>query len=189
MANVDAPFGLRPVKHVGGAPYNGAGNVYFINAAQVVAPGDPVLITGSADTNGIPRVARATAGSRITGVMIGKTNGAGTLLQDSTQTTTASVAQYILVCDDPTVIYEIQSDGDLDAGDIGSNTDLTTASAVNDQSAWELDSTLHAVTATLQVRILRIVPNDRNALGAKAVAEVLINLHTMSQGVGSLGIT
>lgn len=188
MANVDAPFGLRPVKHVGGAPYNGAGNVYFVNAAQVIAPGDPVLITGDADTNGIPRVARATAGSRITGVMLGKTNGAGTLLQDSTQTTTASVDQYLLVCDDPTVIYEAQSDGDLDAGDIGSNTDLVTANAVNDRSAWELNSATHDVTATLTVRVLRLVPDDRNALGANAVAEVLINTHTMSQGVGSLGI-
>ncbi len=190
MANVDAPFGLRAVRHRNGAAYNGAGNLYHVASgdSQVIAPGDPVLVTGTADTSGNPTVARATAGSRMTGVMAGMTNGEGTLIQDAALTTVTLTSQYILVHDDPDIVFEIQSDGDLDAIDISSNADLTAAAASNDRSQWEIDSTSHAVTATLQVKVLRLVKDERNALGANAVAEVSINLHTNSPGVGSLGI-
>ena len=33
MANTDAPFGFRPVMHRGGAPYNGAANMYALDTA------------------------------------------------------------------------------------------------------------------------------------------------------------
>jgi len=190
MANVDNPFGFRPVRHRNGAPYNGSGNVYHVAVgdAQVIAPGDPVLVTGTGDTFGIPDVARATAGSRITGIMLGRTDGEGTLLQDDTLNTVTLTSQYILVADDPDLMFQIQSDGDLDAIDLSSNADLVFAVPGTGKSSVEIDSTSHNVTATLQVRVIRLARLPRNALGANAIAEVMINLHTNSPGVGSLGI-
>jgi len=54
MANIDAPFGLRPLRHRNGAPYNGAVNPYYI-AGDVAALfiGDPVVKTGESNTAAI----------------------------------------------------------------------------------------------------------------------------------------
>ncbi len=193
MANTDNPQGLRPIRHRNGAAYNGAGNVYHIAAldAQTIAPGDPVLVTGEADTNGIPTVAQATAGSRITGIMASRTNGAGTVLQDNLLNTTASDAnaQYILVHDDPDLVFEAQVSASIAAGDISANADLTAdTTPAAGKSGFEVDSTSFNVTATLQVRVMRLRPIPNNALGTNAKVEVMINLHTNAVGVGSLGI-
>ena len=190
MANADSPIGLRPIRHRNGAPYSGSGSLYHINNAQVVAPGDPVIVTGSADTGGIPSVVRATAGTsnRITGVMISRVAGDGSLLQDDSLNTVASTAQYILVEDNPDVVFEAQCDGAFAVTDVSANANLTAAAPVEGKSQWEVDSTSFAVTATLQVRVLRIVRRLDNEVGANASLEVMINLHTQSTGVGSLGI-
>lgn len=192
MANADSPFGLRPVRHRNGAPYNGAGNVYHVASTdtQVIAPGDPVIVTGTADANGIPTVARATAGAtnRITGVMLSLADGAGTVLQDAGVTTTASTSQYILVADDPDLVFHCQASAGLAVTDISSNADLTSAAASGGKSQWEIDSTTYGTGATLQVRVLRLALLPNNAIGTNGIAEVMINLHTNAVGVGSLGI-
>lgn len=191
MANVDNPHGLRPLRHRNGQPYNGAGNLYHVAVgdAQTIAPGDPVLVTGTADAFGIPDVAQATAGSRITGVMIGRTNGKTTLLQDDTVNTQASTSQYILVADSPDLVFSAQVSASIAATDISANADLiadTTPDA--GKSGFEVDSTSFAATATLQVRVLRLRPDVDNELGTNAEVEVMINLHTNAVGVGSLGV-
>lgn len=45
MANIDAPFGLRPIRHKSGAPYNGAVNPYYVASTYATALfiGDPVI--------------------------------------------------------------------------------------------------------------------------------------------------
>ncbi len=193
MANADSPIGLRAIRHRNGAPYSGSGSLYHVAVgdAQVIAPGDPVIVTGTADANGIPTVTRATAGStnRITGVMISKTPGEGDLLQDTPLNTVTLTSQYILVEDNPDVVFEVQCDGAFAVTDISDNANLTSAAAVAGKSQWEVDSTSFAVGATLQVRVLRIVRRLDNEVGVNASLEVMINLHTQSTGVGSLGIS
>ena len=51
MANVDTPFGLRPIRHRNGAPYNGAVNPYYLRSDYAVATfiGDPVVKTGTSN--------------------------------------------------------------------------------------------------------------------------------------------
>ena len=109
MANADNPIGLRPIRKLGGQVYSGSGSLYHVASgdSQVIASGDPVILTGTADTNGIPTVTRASAGAtnRITGVMNAITNGEGTVLQDSPLNTVASTSQYILVHDDPIIVF------------------------------------------------------------------------------------
>ena len=64
MANIDSPFGLKPVKYLGGSPWNGKANVYYIPASDgtAVFVGDAVKSAGSADATGkFPTVAQCAA--------------------------------------------------------------------------------------------------------------------------------
>ena len=191
MANADNPFGLRPKRHKNGAPYNGGGSLYAVSSSAVaLAPGDPVIIDGGADAYGIPTVVRATAGdaNAITGVVLGRTNGEGVLLWDDTLNTLASTAgQYILVEDNPDVVYDIQCDATLAAAQIGLNVNLTAGTAVAGKSIFEADIANAATTATFQLKILRLARYEDNALGANAIIEVMIN--NCTQTPGSAGIS
>ena len=183
MANADNPIGLRPIRKLGGQVYSGSGSLYHVASgdSQVIASGDPVILTGTADTNGIPTVTRASAGAanRITGVMNAITNGEGTVLQDSTLNTAASTSQYILVHDDPMIVFEAQMSSAFAVTDIGNNANLLAAASPADgKSGWEVNSTGIAGTATLQVKIIRLVRRQDNEVGANANVEVLINLPT-----------
>ena len=192
MANANTPQGLRPVRYASGAPYNGAANTYFVPAADSTALfiGDPVIVAGSADANGVPTATRATAagGALWTGVVVG-------IINTPTVTTTyrpASTACYILVADDPNLLFEVQEDavgGALAAVDVGLNADLIagTGSTVTGKSAFQLDTSTKAVTATLQMRIEGFVQRADNEIGANAKVLVRNNLPTQTGAAGSLG--
>ena len=192
MANANTPQGLRPVRYASGAPYNGAANSYFVPAADSTALfiGDPVIVAGSADANGVPTATRATAagGALWTGVVVG-------IINTPTVTTTyrpASTACYILVADDPNLLFEVQEDavgGALAAADVGLNADLIagTGSTVTGKSAFQLDTSTKAVTATLQMRIEGFVQRADNEIGANAKVLVRNNLPTQTGAAGSLG--
>ena len=80
MANADAPFGLKPVRYISGAPYNGAANVYRVTSATSnLMVGDPVYDGGwGVNSDGVPIVDIATIdetttanGTDIVGVVVG----------------------------------------------------------------------------------------------------------------------
>lgn len=197
MANSDTPMGLRPIKHLDGSPYNGGGNPYFLATGETnnIFIGDPVELAGSANTASVtvpgygtfppgtlPTVKLATTGA--THDLIGcavSFSADPTALQN--QYRLASTARVVFVEDDPFVIYEIQEDSDggsIAATDVGRNCDIIdngSGSTITGLSTWELDSGTAATGATLQVRILRLVNRDDNAIGTNAKWEVLINSH------------
>src|SRR3954470_23499873 len=125
MANTNAPTGLRPVRYRSGAPYNGACNTYSVPASDGTAlfVGDPVIIAGSADANGVPTINRATAagGAYISGVVV----GFEPLRTDLTVLhRAASTLRNVYVADDPSLIFEVQEDaigGALAVTDVGLN--------------------------------------------------------------------
>lgn len=198
MANADAPRGGIPVRHRNGAPYNGAGTVYHVPASYATAlfVGDPVIVvTASSDANGVPTVQLATAagGNFITGFIQSLAfhgDPAVPVLRDSGRFHAASTLGYVLVCDDPDVLFEFQEDGvagAMGAGAAGRNVDLVagTGSAVTGWSGWELDSSTLAVTATLQMRVLAPIEradNDVTLTNAKWLCAV--NLHTQRPALG-----
>lgn len=182
MANVNTPFGLKPVQTAGGAPYNGATNMYYHAASDGTALyiGDPVVKDGSADTAGIPSVIRASAGGPFTGVVQGFVPNGTT---DMAGYGAASTAYYVLVCDDPDTIFEIQDDGDggaLAAADIGLNASVIAASAnaYTRRSGFMLDTSTKNTTAGLELKILNVVPRPGNTLGTNNKVLVRINDHT-----------
>jgi hypothetical protein len=194
MANSNAPTGFTPVRYKSGAPYNGAANVYYVPSSDGTALyiGDPVIIAGDGDTDGVPTAIRATAGSagRITGVVVGFRPSA-TLVANGYRA--ASTAEYALVADDPDLVFECQEDavgGALAAADIGLNADMVSGSgsATTHRSGFQLDTSTKATTATLQLRILGFVQRPDNAIGSNAKVLVSINLPTQTGAVGSTGV-
>jgi len=190
MANADTPFGLKPVRHLNGNPWNGKARVYY-KAAGVAAVfvGDPVELLGSADSTGkyptVQSLVTDDTPTHIVGVAVAVSNtpyiGANASDLSARYILAASEA-YIFVCDDPSVIFEIQEDGvtsTLTADDVGCNCGLTnaTGSTTTGISAQELESELGATINTRALRLLRLVDREDNALGAYAKWEVLINLH------------
>lgn len=197
MANVDNAFGLRPLRDANGAPYNGSGSLYHVAVgdAQVIAPGDPVIVTGTAEAGGVPTVTRATDGAteRITGVMLGLSqgnsglDGTGGFTHDSAQNTVTLTSQFILVEDNPKTVYEAQCSAGFAVTDVSANADLLAAASPSDgKSGWEVDSSTFAVGATLQVKVLRLVQREDNEVGANAVVEVFINLPTQANDIAGI---
>jgi hypothetical protein len=189
MANDNSPRGLRPVRHRNGAPYNGAVTRYYVPASDSTALylGDPVIIAGSADADGVASVTRATAagGAYILGVVVGVEPAS----RDSTTYRPASTAAYVFVADDPDLVFEIQEDavgGALAAADVGLNADLVagSGSTATGYSGFQLDTSTKATTNTLQLRILGFVQRANNEIGANAKVLVGINLHQSRNTTG-----
>lgn len=189
MANSDSPQGLVPVRDKNGKPYNGAGNLYHVAVgdAQVIAAGDPVLVTGTSDANGIPTVTRATAGATnySTGVMMGLTNGEGTLTRDDGLVTTTLTSQYILVCDDPDVVFEAQCNVGFAVTDMSANADFVAAAANTlGTSQFEVDSTSFGVGNTKQLKVIGLSRKVNNEVGTNAKILVMFNLHSQRNALG-----
>lgn len=209
MANVNNPFGLRPVRYLSGAPYNGANNYYHIPATNAAAMfnGDPVIMTGAANTAAyrdfppgtLPDVALSVApGAGILptsyqNYIIGSMVARLPLTRETNFYRPASTEAIVFVDEDPMIVYQIQDNGfaALGAGVVGSNANIIAGagSTTTGMSGYMLDAgTVNAPsTNILQLTILRasdIINNDATA--AFAVWDVLINLHPF--GVPSIGV-
>jgi len=198
MANANAPFGLRPVRYKSGAPYNGAANLYSVAAGDATAlfVGDPVIIAGTGDADGISTVTRAAAGDRITGVVVGFAPvpgaSAGAVTAVNRGYRTASTADYVLVADDPNLLFECQEDSDggaLAVTAIGNNVDLVagSGSTVTKRSGYQLDSST-AATTTAQMRLWGVDQKVGNEVGANAVWLVSIVEATETPAAGTTGV-
>lgn len=201
MANADRPMGLAPVKYLNGAPWNGRGTVYCIpetDDTNAYAIGDPLVLAGGADANGVATVTLATAGTgnQVLGPMV---SGAGALSygssygvpQDSPIVIPATKSRnyYILVCDDPNVIFEIQEvtgGTPLAATEVGLNANLISGTNNGYISGWEVNNSGETTTATLQLKLLGLAQKADNAFGEHAKWWVLINNHCYRIGQAGL---
>lgn len=189
MTNPNTPYGLRPYRYASGAPYNGAGNIYRIPSGTAINMflGDPVLPTGDGDGNGIPNVTIATGGASnyILGSFISIVNGPGNtdpVLQNSPIYHPASTEQYILVADDPNLLFAVQEYGSMGTGGVMGNVNLTAGaggSTATGQSSWQLVSTPDT-TNTFQMRVLRLLLEADNSVGTNAKWLCRINLHSIT---------
>jgi len=189
MANADTPFGLRPVRYLSGAPYNGAVNVYSTPTGDNTAIflGDPVTYIGTSQTingNVYADVKQAATSNIIVGVCVGVVP----VDQSSLIYRAASTQRLLLVADDPNLLFEIQevSGGtSLTANDIGLNADFVVGSGTtaNGMSGVELNNATEAATATLDLLITGFVNRVDNAVGENAKWYVRINRHQYANQV------
>jgi hypothetical protein len=193
MANSNAPMGLKPVGS-GDGPYIAQTMRYYVPSSDTTALfiGDPVILAGSADANGVPTITIATAGTtnRVTGAIVGF-DPSPTIVANGYRL--ASTAEYVLVEVGPNTVYEIQEDA-LGAPtalvDIGENASLVAGagSTYTKRSGWQLDSSTHA-TASLQLRMLAFVQRpDNEPAVANAKLLVRINQPTETGAAGSTGV-
>lgn len=190
MANLDTPFGFKPVKNLNGSPWNGKANVYYVPSTDEVAifKGDAVKSAGAADATGkFPTVAQAAAGDAVRGVVVGFGDNPYVMTHPDTPNRDyrpVSTAMYVFVIDDPQVIFEVQEDSDansITAAMVGLSTNFVvgSGSTATGKSAMELDSSDTATDTAGNCRILRLVDREDNALGDYAKWEVLFGEHEL----------
>lgn len=188
--NSNTPFGLRPVRHLNGNPWNGQTQKCYIPSTDATAMfiGDAVDLAGSADAAGVcPTVKKATAGdsNAIYGVIIAfepDPDNLGKIYRP------ASTGRYCYVCIDPDVIFEIQacSGAILANTTVGLNAVLiytNSGSTITGLSGAEMDSGASdapAADASNQLMIMGLVDRPDNDIATKnAKWEVMINLHRL----------
>lgn len=200
MANRDAAFGLRPVRHLNGSPWNGQTRKYLIeddyNTALFI--GDPVVMEGALgadDARGIyPTIIIATAATTnpCHGVIVSFDFVGATGLAENTVYNPAYTSRYANVCVDPDVIFIMQDNAGatLTVDAIGANADYAsgTGSTSTGLSAWELDAGSISQTAADNLLIVGVWPEEGNALGNWCIWEVLISCHGFTDQSGRKGI-
>lgn len=204
MSSVSRINGFRPVKMVTGAPYNGQANLYFMPASDstVVMVGDAVKLLGDARAaTGAPTVTRCGATDVPIGVVVGILfSGVGdvTNMPPVSDLNTpvyrrASTDRYLLVADDPQLIYEVQYAGTSVAAatitaNVGLNGQFTTTagSTTTGSSGMQLDSTGLATTATLPLKIVGF-PNRPDNIPGDVYFSYYVKLNSAT--LGSLGTT
>lgn len=180
MANANVARGLLPYRHFDGSVWNGSMNLYFIPAGYATALfiGDPVdVVSGSNDANGIPAIQLGSVGSPILGALGGIAPG-GTpqiaVTRDQPIYHPASTAQYVLVADDPTLLYMLQDDASSQARApnqwAGRNASLVSGagSTVTGYSGWQLAASTVNTTNTLDVKIIRPLDQADNTVSSVA---------------------
>jgi len=178
MANVDAPNGFTPLRHLTGGVIRA--NEYAIanSYAANLASGDIVAL----HTDGT--IIRGTAGGVVLGVFYGveyieNDTGDVKFKKVWNNATTAKSGDPIkaYVYDDPNITYKIQCNGTFANANVGELANITigTFNSTYGHSTDELDISTLAATAK-SLRILRLIDYPKNAVGADADVEVVINL-------------
>ncbi len=201
MANRDAAFGLRPVRHLNGSPWNGQTKKFLIEDDYTVALfiGDPIVMEGalgSDDATGVyPTIIRATQASTnpTHGVIVSFDLIGATGLKEDTVYNPAYTSRYANVCIDPDVIFIIQDNADTatDVDIIGANADYlfgAGGSTSTGLSGLELDVSSVSQTAVDNLLILGVWPEEGNALGNWCIWEVLISHHGFRCQTGITGV-
>jgi len=202
MANVSRPFGLKPVRYMGGAPYSGAIESFHVPAGYGpnMFLGDPVILTGTGNTTtflgfppgmladvaltAIPPVGLAalTYSQYLIGSIVG-------ILPVTRETAIyrPALTEAVIECTiDPNIIYEIQDNGGAAAGGIGfigANCNLYAGagSAFTGQSGYMLDfglTTSPGLSLNQQMTVYRGASRGTNdPTSPFAVWEALINWH------------
>jgi hypothetical protein len=207
MSSVSRLNGFRPVKTTTGAPYNGQGEVAFIPASDstVVMVGDAVKLLGDARAaTGAPTVTRVSAAADIPfGIVVGILfSGVG----DSQNVPPvndlntpiyrrASTDRYVLVCTDPSVVYEAQYLTTSVAGatitaNVGLNGswDVTAGSTSTGSSGMSI-AALSATTATLPLKVVGFPNRPDNIPGDTYFSYyVKLNSSTNTGGTGQTGV-
>lgn len=213
MPNVSRINGLRPVKHITGAPFNGQGTLYAVSSSNGTAifPGDLVKLAADGNAVGIQFVVPATAGVAGTGaaalgtvlsiipakldpVTGSMTTGSTSL--DTPQYLPASTAGYVYVADSPDLVFETQATNggaaySFAVADIGQNCNMFagSGSTTTGTSAHSADLGDKGTTATLPLKVLGTLQRvDNDPTGNYTKILVTINNHQLKGGTGTAGV-
>jgi len=190
MANVNKPFGLRPI---GNLSATGAQKQYGYqiadNQSGAIYQGDLVVVY-----DGYIIKYDAATHTAPTGVFNGCQYNDPTRANKPTWKNyypgSVNIDQGIIACevlDDPSQLYLVQADGAITQANIGKNADptaSTTGSTVTGISAGSLSSSSIAKTAALTFKIVGVSDQPDNEIGTYTVVVVKLNQHQY----GSVGV-
>jgi hypothetical protein len=176
----------------GSADHNGKLETYAVDAAHatLLAPGDVVVITGESDTLGVAEVDAAAPGAAVTGVVAGfELQYAGENLTETGLP--ASTAGKARVHIDPNLNFIADVvNGPLVAADVGLNIDIAATAATKSGgltiSNMSVDAATKLSTATLQFRIVGLVPDGVDGTPTGLKARVRLNNTTTRGGVAGV---
>ena len=196
MANPTGAFGLRPVRHKNGAPWNGATVPCYCSASYATAlyVGDPVvisLVTAEKDTSGFYRTINKSAGTDgivVEGVIVRFDPNRDNLSQVYRPASQERIAH---VCMDQTVIYHIRGDGGGTPSKtwIGINAVMianSSGSTVTGLSGMMLDegtTTAPDQNQSMPLVIEGLASMPDNSLGDNAIWEVSLNTFFNATGL------
>ena len=197
MANIDAPFGLRPIAKLGSAPGGTVGTTKYriSSGASALFTGDPVKLKsdGSIEVKG---GAGAITGA-ISGVFMGcfytdPTTSKPTFRNNYPDGLAATDA-IAFISDDVNQLYIAQQDAnDIGAADLGNNAEMVMAagSTTTGMSRAEIDSSTAATgNATYMLKILDFYDTPSNdTTAANSVLVVKINNHQLAASTGTAGV-
>ena len=194
MANANAPFGLRPYRHMLGGVIrmNSFGDYKIASAYNTgIFSGDPVV--KSSTTNEI--TVGAASSTQFCGVFAGceYTDSAGNYVFSkhwpASQATKTGTERKAHVYDDPYISYVIMHDGTAAITDYGSTFDIlyTTGNTTTGVSKVQLD-TSNEGSSYVNLLVLGPVNSPDNVVGANQLVEVLLNEHVLRAALGSAGV-
>ena len=208
MANDTNYWGLRPVKHLGGAPWNGVTEKCYVGSDDGTALyiGQPVQIsTDSSASDATAKYTSVLACDVIDAdIIYGVITSVDTCEDYSTIYRAASTERYLNVVTDPTVIYHIRGCGGgtptaafpflnacMIAGTASTLTGLsgtmldegtTTITGLSGLNLDEGTTTAPSVDPSNPLIILRAANLPDNELGDNCIWEVMINTHQLRAG-------
>lgn len=121
--------GFKFRQDLSGHGYTGKVKTYSVAAghATLLAPGDVMRITGTADSDGIQQVDAAAAGETVTGILISIDRNISNLEQSGLPAGTGGTVKLLV---DPEAVYEVDvSNGPAVLVDVGTNFDITATAA------------------------------------------------------------
>ena len=210
MANPDAPFGLRPIRHITGAPWNGATIRCVVNTllADALYIGDAVDINSDLSDRATTEryLSVMIAGLADTNLILGVITSFDPLPANLTQQynpASPGADRYCQVCVDPTVVYEIRGDAAAAGTNVmvGQNaTGITTheGSTITGLSGMELAEGSGSANASYPFLIVGISDRADNefdgSTDTRVIYEVLISTSRLghsggADGLGILGVT
>lgn len=207
MANINAPFGLKPVRRLDGGVVGRVNGGYTIaNAyASAIGYGDVVQCDDTYQSLQSQGGTQPVAGPNIViGVSTNRVQGvfAGCSYQDtqgnfiwsknwiaSTATLNSAGAQ-AEVYDDPSIVYQVQSDGTVLASSVGKFFTFAGNGAPNALGLSTLVLHQSSVTTTIgssDFKVLNLVQRPGySSVGIYGILEVVFTNHNLSTPVGSL---
>lgn len=206
MANPNRPSGLSPIGSVSGSGTDFAVNLYAIanDASNTYAIGDIVKTAAGCDANGVPYVTKCASGDVPVGIIVGfRVADPGVSLVGSNLNLNITYigknagTRYVMVCDDPDVIFEVQMDSTaITLANLHKNANLTitaddtTALASSPVSSTVITGSTVNTTNTFIVRMLGLVQRDDNQITSSTVAgaycrvRAKFNCHEYSTSTG-----
>ena len=193
MANQDAAFGMKPVRMIGGAPYNGGQSRYRIAAdyGTSIFQGDMVAaVTGGgvevhADGGTVPIV------GVFNGCMYTDPTSGEQIFSNYYPASTNAADIIAFVIDDPMVVFEIQAAIAFPIADLFGNFDIvytTAGSTKTGISGAELQVTDGGTGTTLSVKAIDISEDPANSDVGAAHTNVLVTIENHLYGIKGAGL-